>query len=57
MTILSGLFNAADFDVNYVKISDVKAYNDDGGMLSVPEKLVIPLDEPTSLENGCMWIV
>lgn len=22
-----------------------------------PEKLVIPLNEPTSLVNGCIWIV
>lgn len=25
--------------------------------LSCPEKLVIPLNEPTSLSNGCIWIV
>lgn len=25
--------------------------------LKCPEKLVIPLNEPTSLENGCIWIV
>jgi len=25
--------------------------------LKCPEKLVIPLNEPSSLENGCIWIV
>jgi len=31
--------------------TDVDAVN-----LSASERLVIPLDEPTSLVNGCIWL-
>ena len=41
---------------NICTISGSEMKIEAAGTLEVVEKLVIPTNEPTSLENGCIWI-
>ncbi len=48
-----------DWDTCWIDAVHTHGSDAEGGALTtlaITEKVVIPLDQPSSLENGCIWL-